>query len=178
MARRSVGFTKRANDYYPTPFEQAAVLHQHLPPGTRFVEPCAGAGDLVRHLQHFGHVCTHACDIDPQDPLIDVGDGASIAPGVEPIITNPPWSKGLLLPLLTAWLTAGRDVVVLLPVNTICNVYWAPFAPHTHSLMPAGRPRWIPNSPHKAKDDAVWVSLKPESSRFLLPRVTIPRLSR
>jgi hypothetical protein len=59
--------------------------------GTRtFAEPCAGDGDLIRHLESFRLRCVHSGDIATGQDALDLApadiNGA-------PIITNPPFSR-------------------------------------------------------------------------------------
>lgn len=61
MGKRS-DFERNPRDYYQTPYEAVIPLLPHLvaPHSARgyvanFVEPCAGDGRLVRHLEKHGH---------------------------------------------------------------------------------------------------------------------------
>jgi hypothetical protein len=62
-------FERRERDFYPTPYEAVLPLLPHLPERVRFIEPCAGDGRLVRHLERHGHHCIDAFDLEPQDSL-------------------------------------------------------------------------------------------------------------
>lgn len=46
MGKRS-RFQRAPRDFYPTPAGAVSPLLPRLPPEFAFVEPCAGAGDLV-----------------------------------------------------------------------------------------------------------------------------------
>ena len=61
MGKRS-NFERREADFYPTP-RAVLPLIPHLRGIRSFAEPCAGAGDLVRHLEEFGLRCTYSGDI-------------------------------------------------------------------------------------------------------------------
>ena len=63
MGKRSV-FDRRVKDFYPTPEAGVLPLLDHLMIGTRFYEPCAGDGQLIDHLERFGHICVGASDIE------------------------------------------------------------------------------------------------------------------
>ena len=67
MAKRST-FERKANDFYPTPHEAVLPLLPHLAPDSVYAEPCAGQGDLVKHLKQYGHFCDFYTDIDEQSP--------------------------------------------------------------------------------------------------------------
>ncbi len=63
MAKRSDGdFERIPNDLYRT-WDPRAVraLLPHLAPRTRFVEPCAGAGDLIDQLVNANSGLHHVC---------------------------------------------------------------------------------------------------------------------
>ena len=59
MGKRS-GFARRERDAYPTPIEAVLPLIPHLRGVRAFAEPCAGDGELVRHLESFGLTCAYA----------------------------------------------------------------------------------------------------------------------
>ena len=46
-------FELKDNYFYPTPFEAVLPLVYYLKPGA-FIEPCAGDGRLIEHLEEFG----------------------------------------------------------------------------------------------------------------------------
>ena len=69
MGKRS-SFERRPGDFYATPLPAVLPLIPHLRGIRTFAEPCAGAGDLVRHLESFGLACAYAGDIaSGQDAL-------------------------------------------------------------------------------------------------------------
>jgi hypothetical protein len=94
MGKRSSGsFERRAGDFY-------AVAVLPLIPWLRgvrtFAEPCAGAGDLVRHLESFGFKCVYQGDISTgQDALAIAGYGV-----IDAIITNPPYTLDVMHALI------------------------------------------------------------------------------
>ena len=47
-------FERKPRDFYPTPFAAVEPLVKHLTQGFTFAEPCAGDGQLCRHLEYFG----------------------------------------------------------------------------------------------------------------------------
>ena len=67
MGKRS-DFERKPRDFYPTPYEAAKPLIEHLPKHFTFAEPCAGNGALINHLEtRGGHgLCMWASDIEPQ----------------------------------------------------------------------------------------------------------------
>ena len=82
---------------------ELSVLRKHLEEDFLFAEPCAGDGTLIEHLERKG-VCMWASDIEPQkDGIIQrdynlVGHNALLES--EYIITNPPWDRNILHPMI------------------------------------------------------------------------------
>src|SRR6476646_8645680 len=62
MGKRS-NFERREADFYPTPLDAVVPLIPYLSSVKSFAEPCAGNGDLVRHLESFGLACVYSGDI-------------------------------------------------------------------------------------------------------------------
>jgi hypothetical protein len=58
MGKRS-GFERLPRDLYPTPAAAMLPLIPHLRGVRTFAEPCAGDGDLVRHLESNGPRCVY-----------------------------------------------------------------------------------------------------------------------
>src|SRR5215203_1635148 len=100
MGKRST-FERRPGDFYPTPREAVLPLLPRLPGIHRFVEPCCGAGDLVRHLEAHGLKCVYAGDIS------DGRDALTCERFSAPVITNPPWSRKVLHPLIAHFMRAA-----------------------------------------------------------------------
>ena len=87
MGKRSSNFERREADFYPTPRSAVLPLIPFLRGIKIFAEPCAGEGDLARHLESFGLRCAYAGDIRTgQDALARTSYGA-----IDCIITNPPY---------------------------------------------------------------------------------------
>ena len=96
MGKRS-DFERVPRDYYPTPIEAVEPLIDHLPYSFDYVEPCAGDGRLIKHIDLLteGHgKCILASDIEPQAKGINQVDALEIDFGgygvVDLCITNPP----------------------------------------------------------------------------------------
>ena len=99
MDKRS-DFERKPKHFHPTPFVAVEPLIQHLPQGFAFAEPCAGDGQLCRHLEYFGGTCMWASDIEPQLEGILQNDYSEIGENEvlesQYIITNPPWDRSLI----------------------------------------------------------------------------------
>jgi hypothetical protein len=158
VGRRS-DFPRMLRDAYPTPPRAMLPLLPNLTPATRFVEPCAGDGAMVRQLQSHGHICVAAFDIAPKHPSIVQRDALTLTAndvaGADCLITNLPWSR----PLLPALIDHLRS---LAPVWTIIDANWA----HTRQaaehmrycsrIVSIGRVRWIEGTRCDGKDDSCW----------------------
>jgi hypothetical protein len=161
MGKRS-DFPRMERDFYPTPRSAVIPLLPHLPPGTRFAEPCAGAGALIDILQGEGHKCVWATDVAPQRPDVAEIDALEIktAAGADMVITNPPWSRSILHPIID-------HLSKILPCWLLFDADWA----HTKqsaeliqrcaAIVSVGRVKWIEGSKHTGKDNACWYLFLP-----------------
>ena len=155
MGKRS-SFERIPRDFYPTPYEAVLPLLAHLPPNSTFVEPCAGDGDLIRHLESAGHVCVDAFDIDLERAVCGNGDAATaILTMGDFAITNPPWDRKALHSII---LNLSRQ----LPTWLLFDADWKhtrqsrPFMPLLRKIVSVGRVKWIPDSPFTGKDNCCW----------------------
>lgn len=159
MGKRS-DFQRVPRDFYPTPAEAVVPLLRHLAPRTQFVEPCAGNGALIDHLEAAGHRCGAAYDIEPRRDGIVQLDALTLnrfALGLawEVIITNPPWDRKVLHPLIEHLSDLG-------PTWLLFDADWshtrqaAPFMPRLRRIVSVGRVKWIPDSPFTGKDNCAW----------------------
>jgi len=157
MGKRS-DFARVERDFYPTPREAVLPLLPHLARGTRFVEPCAGDGALIGWLHDAGHRCTYAFDIEPQATGIHVGDARielSAGHGADCFITNPPWDRTILHPII-------RNLSDRKPTWLLFDADWqhtrqsVPFLPRLRRIVSVGRVKWIPGSKMTGKDNCAW----------------------
>ena len=176
MAKRKIqDFDRRANDAYFTPPEAIYPLAEALAP-CRFIEPCAGDGGLAETLTRADFTCVAATDLNPADPSVARKDALSYrfneVQNADAIITNPPFKRDLLLPILDHFLMLEKEMVLLLPLDVIANLWFAPYSAHVGQILPIGRVRWIPGSPSMSMENFAWVALSasPEAQPFLLPR--------
>src|SRR6478735_6553227 len=100
MSKRSPRQFTDPLDFVPTPPEVVISLIGCLSPGTRFHEPCAGDGALAQALGEAGMVCTGMSDIEPRAPGIERRAVAQLDPTARLAITNPPWARDLLVPVI------------------------------------------------------------------------------
>lgn len=155
MGKRS-SFERVPRDFYPTPREAVLPLLPHLAPGTVFVEPCAGDGALVDHLESAGHRCGIASDIEPRRSDITPGDALNaLWANVDCIITNPPWSRDVLHPMITHFAAQGATWL-LFDADWMHTKQSAPYMPLLRKIVSVGRVKWIPDSPFTGKDNCCW----------------------
>jgi methylase of polypeptide subunit release factors len=155
MGKRS-SFERIPRDFYPSPVEAARPLLPHLPPQTTFVEPCAGDGALVDHLTAAGHLCALASDIEPRRADIREQDALeALWVGVDCIITNPPWDRKTLHPMIEHFSHQG-PTWLLFDADWMHTRQSAPFMPHLRKIVSVGRVKWIPDSPFTGKDNCCW----------------------
>ena len=155
MGKRS-DFERMKNDLYSTPYEAVLPLIPHLERGTRFCEPCAGEGALIKHLNKHGHVCVSAFDVDPQHnyPVLDASfltmDDVRDA---DFIITNPPWKREVLQNLIDRFVVM-RPTWLLFDADWVHTRQSMAYMPYCHKVVSIGRVRWFGNT--VGKDNACW----------------------
>ena len=156
MGKRS-DFERKPRDFYPTPIEAVEPLISHLPNGFTFAEPCAGNGALVLHLESGEGHCMWTSDIEPQQYSIETMDYSQVGEqellGSDYIITNPPWDRKILHPMIDhfcklrpTWLLFDADWM-----HTKQSKYYMQFL---HKIVSVGRIRWFGNM--TGKDNCAW----------------------
>ena len=160
MGRRS-NFPRIDKDAYDTPPEAVLPLLPYLSPGTRFIEPCGGKGALTAALEAHGHQCVYSCDIAPRAPGIVKRDALDLVGSdvlaADMIITNPPWTRKLLHPLIDHFRQLG-PTWLLFDANWAFTQQAAPFMQFCNLFVTVGRVRWIQGTSMTGKDDAAWFS--------------------
>lgn len=158
MGKRS-DFERIPRDFYPTPLAAALPLFPHLQPHTRFVEPCAGDGALVDHMEHAGHICTGQWDIEPQAARIACADAITMPVDAygdcDLIVTNPPWERKILHEMIGVFV-AIRPVWLLFDADWVHTKQSAPYMPWLRKIVSVGRIKWIPDSTMTGKDNCAW----------------------
>ena len=160
MGKRS-NFERVERDYYPTPYEAVVPLLGHLMPKTVFVEPCAGDGRLVDHLERHGHRCAAAWDIEPQRADIDRQDATQRMVGnIDCFITNPPWDRRILHPLIDH-LSSQAPTWLLFDADWMHTKQAAPYMDRCEAIVSVGRVKWIEGSKMTGKDNCCWYLFVP-----------------
>ena len=171
MGKRS-SFERRPMDFYATPEAAVLPLLPWLPANAKFCEPCAGEGDLIRHLEKHGHHCAHAFDLN-SDKFYRVKDARFMVPselaGADYIITNPPWSRDVLHPMITRF----ADIA---PTWLLFDADWAftkqaiPYMDYCQMIVAVGRVKWIEGSKNTGKDNCAWYNFS--HPKHLYPEVS------
>lgn len=156
MGKRS-SFDRKPRDFYRTPPGAVVSLSIHLKPSTRYVEPCAGDGALIDALFSYGHECTWASDIDPKGPAIERADALAVNWKMkdEIFITNPPWDRKILHPLIT-YLSDRAPIWLLFDADWMHTRQAVPYLPSLRHIQSIGRVKWIPDSKFTGKDNCCW----------------------
>lgn len=156
MGKRS-NFDRKPRDFYPTPKAAVAPLIPHLG-RVRFVEPCAGDGALIDHLSDAGLTCVDAFDIFPKRHDVRLKDAllaeSSLMDG-DCIITNPPWDRKILHPMIDRF-AEMRPTWLLFDADWMHTRQSARFMPWLVKVVSVGRVKWIPDSKMTGKDNAAW----------------------
>jgi hypothetical protein len=152
MGKRS-NFARREADFYPTPRAAVVPLVPHLCLGgiRTFAEPCAGEGDLVRHLESFGLRCVYSGDIyNGQDALALDNYGTADA-----IISNPPYTRELMHRLISHFQCIA-PTWLLLELDWSATKQAAEYMRCCSDIVTIGRVKWIVGSKHTGKDNHAW----------------------
>ena len=159
MGKRS-DVTRFARDSYATPPQAIPPLLPYLNGVRTFAEPCAGKGDLIRHLESHGLSCVASGDIaEGCDALKWTIADCRLA---DIVITNPPYSDGtgcntaLVRSLLWHFLTLNRPVWLLCPHDWSANCWFAEYVLWCTDIVPVGRLVWIPGTTMNGKDNVSW----------------------
>lgn len=164
MGKRS-DFPRRERDFYPTPFEAVKPLAPFIPYRAQVHEPCAGKGDLWRHLVKLKNIdYGHLGDIEFgnneswrknwggiwKEDALTLTDCCG-----EMFITNPPWAWDILDKLIPH-LSNIAPTWLLLSADLMHNKRMAPHMARCAMIISVGRVKWIPDSPYTGKDNACW----------------------
>ena len=157
MGKRS-DFERIPRDFYPTPFSAVEPLIAHLPEWYTFVEPCAGDGRLIDHLELHGGQCTHAYDIEPTDmhSRIEKKDALLLEDVNTPyMITNPPWNRKILHPMIEKF-SDMAPTWLLFDSDWMHTKQSVPYLTRLKKVVSIGRVKWIEGSASVGKDNCCW----------------------
>ena len=165
MSKRS-DLKRRERDFYPTPYEAVVPLLGHLQYSTRFSEPCAGDGALCEHLIKHGHRVYWASDIEPQGNRDDIiqADALKITNPLawsDCIITNPPWDRKLLHPMIEHFRNLA-PTWLLFDADWMHTKQSSEYMKYCSKVVSVGRVKWIPDSKMTGKDNCCWYRFEKE----------------
>jgi len=156
MGKRS-DFARVPHDFYVTPWDAVRPLLPHLPSRSDFVEPCAGNGALVDHLESVGHRCVGKIDINPQRADIKRASCHAMTwrnpTGF--FITNPPWTRAVMHPILMH-LCRQAPTWALFDAGWMHTVQSTALLDSLRKIVSVGRVKWIPGTDSVGKDDCCW----------------------
>jgi hypothetical protein len=173
MAKRS-NFERVDKDLYRTWDKRALPpLLAHIPPGSSFIEPTAGCGDLVKQLEGAGMVCKGAFDLSPPsdaDIVCEHGIFQADArkwrledhwnPTVDFFIGNPPWTRALMHAIIFN-LYWQRPTWLLFDSDWINTEQARPYVPLCRQIVPTPRLKWFEGTKHNATDSTAWHCFAP-----------------
>lgn len=167
MGKRS-NFERKERDYYPTPIEAVKPLVAHLDGYRNFAEPCAGDGRLIDHLCYLTDMsCFWASDIEPKRDGVHEADALKITRPLEYsdcIITNPPWDRKILHPMIEHFKSFG-DAWLLFDADWMHTKQSSELMKYCHKVVSVGRVKWIPDSKMTGKDNCAWYLFKNEKGK-------------
>ena len=143
-------------DVVYTPDWVARDMVEFFKPSGRILEPCAGDGVLATHLINSGHSCWRVGDIEPQSVMVRKEDAFGVLEtSAHFFITNPPWSRPILHPLITH-LSDIAPTWLLFDADWMHTKQSAQFMPRLRKIVSVGRIKWIPDSKMTGKDNCAW----------------------
>ena len=158
MGKRS-DYERKERDFYPTPLEAFLPVVSHLPYNFTYIEPCAGDGTLVEHIEDHctGAKLQLASDIEPQADWIEKWDMFEliIKPSTQFIITNPPWDRKILHSMIEKF-SSKVGMFLLFDADWIHTKQSIPYQDMLRSVISVGRVKWIPDSKSVGKDNCAW----------------------
>ena len=157
MSKRTSKYARERDDYYPTPIEAVHALIPHLPKEPfLFSEPCAGDGRLVDHIQTLTEGQPYQLfDVNPRRFDICTGDARDVEIGGDLAITNPPWSRDVLHPII-------RNLSDQVPTWLLFDADWihtrqsAEYLPRLKAIVSIGRVKWIAGSKSVGFENCAW----------------------
>lgn len=167
MGKRS-NFERNERDYYPTPYDGIIPLLPYLKPCT-FVEPCAGDGRLINHLQKHKLACIGAFDIEPQADNIEKQDVLFFGfqlPKSDLIITNPPWEREVLHAMIECF-RVQAPTWLLFDADWLFTKQAKPYKEFCKMVVPVGRLSWLENGT-SGMDNCCWYFFDKEPSPTII----------
>lgn len=158
MGKRS-SFEKLPRSKYYTPVQPVRFLRPFIGGISTFIEPCAGDGRLIGHVEALGPRCVFSCDIEP-----DAGTSILRADALQldlrhieadAIITNPPWEREDLHPMIRHF-SEQFPTWLLFDSDWAFNVQSGPFLRQCSHIVAVGRVKWMEDTSDSGKENCAW----------------------
>lgn len=166
MGKRSK-FKRIDKDAYMT-IESRAVLplvNYHGNGDVRYYEPCVGDRSLVKLLSTSSFVCNGHSDLE-KDARVTQYELSN----VDCFITNPPWSRKLLHPIIDN-LRVQRPTWLLFDADWMHTQQAKPYLEYCKTIISVGRLIWIPGTTMTGKDNCAWyLFVKNKTRCTFIPR--------
>lgn len=148
MGKRS-SFTRIEKDKYYTPYQAVLPLLPHLPElnNRLFYEPCVGDGRLIKFIP--------ANWIGSSDEERDATITDYKMPEGSMFVTNPPWSREILHPLIKN-LSNQAPTWLLFDSDWVHTKQSIEYMPRLRKIISIGRVKWIEDSKGTGKDNCSW----------------------
>jgi len=166
MSKRS-SFDKIPREYYPTTDPKA------IPPkfiefirGKTYAEPCCGEGDLTELLMDISS-CRWESDIEYRG-CGKQWDAMCLSKNelerCDLIITNPPYSRDVLLPMIDHFISL-KPTWLLLPADMMHNLYFGDYMRKCSKVISVGRICWFPKEGKRvaSTDNYMWAYWEQEA---------------
>jgi len=134
--------------YYTWDKRPGIALRAMLPENTYYYEPCVGAGDLIETLRPLNCV-------GYSDEEIDARTHKYYTMSADYFITNPPWTRELLHPIIDN-LRNQLPTWLLFDADWMHTVQSAPYMKYCKSIISVGRLKWIPGTTMDGYDNCAW----------------------
>lgn len=161
MAKRS-DFPRIERDLYRSIDPKiGAALRPHLRGVTGYLEPFAGAGDLIAQFPEL--TCTAASDLVPLSEYVleknaFSWDAADLPEGTNTVITNSPWDRKVFHSAINFFTPMVDQAWWVIDYNWCATKQAAPYLQrYVTDILVIGRCKWIPDTNMSGKDDTIWL---------------------
>jgi hypothetical protein len=151
MAKRSSFQRRKHDDYRTIDFRAVEALRPFIVDVYVYAEPCVGQYDLVKGLAKIGKRLGYVGDIQTGKDALDT-ESFGIC---DAIITNPPWTRTLLHPLILHF-CQRRPTWLLFDSDWAYNRCARDLLPYCTDIVAVGRLRWIEGTTMTGKDNVSW----------------------
>jgi hypothetical protein len=115
-----------------------------------FAEPCVGEGHLVRQIEAEGLHCLLASDINQGIDALTL-----TFKDIDAIITNPPWTRELLHPMIAHFCTQA-PTWLLFDSDWAYTIQAEPYLFVCSDIVPTPRLKWLAHTKWTALDNTSW----------------------